>query len=335
MSLDSRAALRLTSPADLVACVPYLLGFHPSDSVVMIAVHDGHIRFTARGDLPERAAVTAAVDHLFEVLSRQQCDRLAAVGYGAAGRVDPVLSAVRAAAARRGLPLLDLLRVTAGRWFSHTCANPACCPPEGTPLDIAASPVAAAFAYAGAAALPDRAALERQVAPVGGRARLAMTRATGRAEAELGAWVAALPAPERAGAVRAAGATALHDAIERYGAGGRFDDDQMARLTVLLTTPSVREAAWAATTEEEPHVRLWTDVVRRVEPRLVSAPACLLGVAAWRAGNGALAAMALERALREDPADRVAAVLLDGLAHGLPPSVLDRPGRRHGTRRAG
>jgi hypothetical protein len=125
---------------------------------------------------------------------------------------------------------------------------------------------------------------------------------------------------------------ALHDAIERYGAGGQFDDDQVARLTVLLTRPPVREAAWAVITDDgshvrlEPHVLLWTDVVRRAEPRLVSAPACLLGVAAWRAGNGALAAMALERALRQDPADGLAAVLLDGLARGLPPSVLDRTG---------
>ena len=38
-------------------------------------------------------------------------------------------------------------------------------------------------------------------------------------------------------------------------------------------------------------------MLRRVEPAYVPAPACLLAFAAWRAGQGALARVAVDRAL--------------------------------------
>ena len=33
-----------------------------------------------------------------------------------------------------GVTVADALNVTAGRWRSYSCTDPACCPPEGTPL---------------------------------------------------------------------------------------------------------------------------------------------------------------------------------------------------------
>ena len=50
--------IRLGSPADLVDAVPYLLGFHPTDSIVLIAVRGSKRRvgLTLRLDLPALAA---------------------------------------------------------------------------------------------------------------------------------------------------------------------------------------------------------------------------------------------------------------------------------------
>ena len=45
------------------------------------------------------------------------------------------------------------------------------------------------------------------------------------------------------------------------------------------------------------HARLWTDLTRRACPGYVAAPAALLAFTAWQAGNGALANLALDRAL--------------------------------------
>lgn len=313
------------SPADLIAAVPYLLGFHPSDSVVVLAFRDRRLEFAARHDLParrERAGSLAR--HLVTVVARQGLRRLAVVCYGTAFAADPMSRAVVAAAEQRGLTVLDALRVADGRWWSYTCADAGCCPPEGTPFDPATSTVAAAFAYAGLAPMADREALAAQLAPVSGPDRVAMTQATDRAGERFLAEFGSLPDDgDRGQAVFAAGEAAVRAAIQRYAEGGRLDDDEVAWLSVLLLSVPVRDVAWQAITSVQPHLDLWRDVTRRCDPELVAAPASLLGFTAWRAGDGTLAGLAVERALAEEPSYSMARLLLDGLRQGIPPSALD------------
>ena len=57
------------------------------------------------------------------------------------------------------------------------------------------------------------------------------------------------------------------------------------------------------------HVRLWTDATRRACPVYVAAPASLLAFTAWQGGDGALAGIALDRALADDPAYSMARLL--------------------------
>src|SRR5439155_9472219 len=123
--------------------------------------------------------------------------------------------------------------VTGGRWFSYVCTNPGCCPPEGTPHDPATNPIAATATVAGLVALPSRDDVGARVAPVGGPERAAMTVATARA--------LRLARPvDTAGEVDAeADRVAL--AVERYAAGGRLTDDELADLTVALVAVPVRD----------------------------------------------------------------------------------------------
>ncbi|WP_254909768.1 DUF4192 domain-containing protein, partial [Micromonospora sp. NBS 11-29] len=182
MNSTERPRLSVRSPADLVAAVPYLLGFHPADSVVVVAVRGQRVVFAARGDLPEPGTDPGpAAGHLAQVVARQDADAATVIGYGPAARVTGPVDAVGGALDAAGLIVLDALRVTEGRWWSYLCDEPACCPAEGTPYDLTASQVSAAAVFAGQVALPDRAALAAQVAPLDGPVRLAMRRATGRA----------------------------------------------------------------------------------------------------------------------------------------------------------
>ncbi|MEU8334015.1 DUF4192 domain-containing protein [Micromonospora tulbaghiae] len=188
MNSTEPARLSVRSPADMVAAVPYLLGFHPDDSVVVVAVRGRRVVFAARGDLPAPGADPGpAARHLAHVVARQDADAATVVGYGPAARVTGVVDAIGDALTATGVVVLDALRVTEGRWFSYLCAEPSCCPPEGTPYDPAASQVSAAAVFAGQVALPDRAALAAQVSPLDGPVRLAMRRATGRARLRLAA----------------------------------------------------------------------------------------------------------------------------------------------------
>lgn len=320
----STAPVKLRSPADLIALVPYLLGFHPTDSVVVIAFRDRQLAFAARSDLPgQRGPVRAAVRETVSMVTRQAADAVALLGYGPAAAVDPVLRAVRRAADRRGLRVQDMLRIDDGRWWSYLCEDPRCCPPEGTRIDPTASEVTAWCAYTGLTAAASRAELAQRVAPVDEPAQAAMAAATDRARQALQDWLAALPESGREEAVLAEGTPAVQAAIARYADGGSLDDNELARLALLLGWIPVRDAAWRAITTEQPHLRLWTDVTRRADPALVPAPASLLALTAWRAGDGALAGLALERALAEDPTYSLATLILDALQQGIPPWRLD------------
>ncbi|MFE9956375.1 DUF4192 domain-containing protein [Micromonospora sp. NPDC005299] len=373
MNSIERPRLAVRSPADLVAAVPYLLGFHPADSVVVVAMRGRRVVFAARSDLPEPGSdPRRAARHLAEVVARQRTDAATVLGYGPAARVTGAVDAVGEALDQAGLLVLDALRVTDGRWWSYLCAEPACCPPEGTPYDAAASQVSAAAVFAGQVALPDRAALAAQVAPIDGPVRVAMRRATVRARHRLmelagkatgptgkaarpagdaglageaarlagdagRTGVAAGLAEEAAGrageavgnapvdgrAVRSAGVAAVRTAFRRHRRGERLGDDEVAWLTVLLTHLPVRDHAWSRTDGRDADISLWTDVLCRAEPELIAAPGCLLAFAAWRAGHGALAAVALERVLAAHPGYSLAVLLDDALRRGLAPSELD------------
>jgi Domain of unknown function (DUF4192) len=325
MSTPTR--LKVRSTVDLLAIVPYLIGFHPVDSLVVVAMRGGQVVFAARGDLPGWRASAAArgslADQLAGVVKRQGCQTASVIGYGAPERVAAAVPVACAALSRSGVEVLDALRVTAGRYFSLLCADPECCPPDGTPFDVNASPLAAEAVFAGQVVLPDRTALVRQVAPLGGLTRESVRQATERAEDRLAELVVAQEGGRPAAAVLRAGKAAVREALTRGEAGDPLTDDEVAWLTLLLCDQPVRDFAWERTTPDEWQVALWTEVLRRAEPDLAPAPASLLAFAAWRSGFGSLASVALERALGADPTYPMALLLDDMLRRGVPPSTLD------------
>lgn len=340
MSTPTR--LKIQSTVDLLAIVPYMIGFHPVDSLVVVAMRGGQVVFAARGDLPPPgtsvAARAALADQLAGVVTRQGCQTASVIGYGALDRVAAAVPVACAALSRHGVEVLDALRVTAGRYFSLLCHDPECCPPDGTAFDVTASPLTAEAVFAGQVVLPDRNALVRQLAPVRGLTRESMRQAAERAEERLADLIVAERAgasgeppgaggePSRSGAAAAvlrAGKAAVRGALTRGETGGRLTDDEVAWLTLLLCHRPVRDFAWERTTPDEWQIALWTEVVRRAEPDLAPAPASLLAFAAWRSGFGSLASVALERALGIDPTYPMALLLDDMLRRGVPPSTLD------------
>jgi Domain of unknown function (DUF4192) len=351
MTSTSTPALSVRSPADLIAAVPYLLGFHPADSVVAVAVRGPRVVFAARGDLPPPGAAPHERDglaaHVASVVGRQGATGVMVVGYGAAAQVTPAVDALLAALRRADLQVLEALRVTDGRFWSYLCERADCCPPDGTACDPTSSPLAAAASYAGHVALPDRAALVAQVDAAEYADREPMRQATERARRRLRDLVEHAPPADVLGrrGLRLAGQAVVREALERYRSGGRFTDDEVAWLTVLLAHLPVRDHAWEQITDDECHVTLWLDVVRRAVPDYLAAPASLLSFAAWRQGQGALASVAVERALLVAPAYSMARLMDEVLRHGLPPSALvdwrptrsgrparSRPGRRRPSR---
>ena len=331
-----QAVLSLRNPADLLAAIPYLIGFRPDDSIVVVGLAGPRMRvvFTMRSDLPpsnDPVEVAERARYIARVLALQHPASAMIAGFGPGVRVTPIVDAVRAELDHHRIPVQEALRTEQRRYWSYLCPSGPCCPAEGTPYDPYASEIAAHATVAGCVVLPSRAALAAEVAPVEGAARTAMRRATARAEERFGALVTGELTDTASGArgrplVRA-GVTAVTTAIDRHTAGGRLSDDEVAWLAVLLTHLRVRDEAWVrADARDAPEYRralrgLWAHVLRRVERAYVPAPACLLAYCAWREGDGGLANVALDRARLADPAYTMTGLLEKLLGTGAPPSA--------------
>lgn len=324
MTPDTTIAVR--NAADLVDATPYVIGFHPTDSLVVLGISGNRVCFGARYDLPPPESDD--IVQLGAVIAAQRARFVAVLAYGPPATADPVVRRALAVLRAFRVRVLEALRVHDGRWWSYFCADQGCCPGDGTPYDSTTSVIAAEATYRGQVALPSRRALVALVAPVDGPHRTAMAAATQRARETLDRLLTDEENSDRA--IHRAGRLAVREAEKRYRSGRTLTDDEAAWLGLLMLEPNVHEYTMARLGDEEWRLTLWTDVLRRVEPIHVPAVACVLSYLAWRAGQGALARVAVDRALQADPEHRLAALLDEVLGMGIGPhamSALDSPPR--------
>src|SRR4051794_12751093 len=130
--------IRLRGPADVLAALPYQLGYHPQDCLVAVALHDRRVGLVARIDLPPSGAheeLAAAAASATGPLVRERPDAVLLVGYESVeGQSTPLLEAVDSCLAAAALTVADRLVVRQGRWYSSDCEEQDCCPVGGTLL---------------------------------------------------------------------------------------------------------------------------------------------------------------------------------------------------------
>jgi hypothetical protein len=333
-----RPSIRVASHADLAALLPYLVGFHPQSSLLLLALRGSRVVATVRLDLPtrtdDRPRFEAGLDSAIAALTSRGITAAILAGYGTLEQVAPAVQAAAAKLHVACIPLLEAMRIAEGRYSSLTCTDPACCPPEGTPFDPTVSPAAAEATVAGLAALPNRDALAAGLAPLTGVARAAMRAATtAAAQVLLELIEQAMPdaaadptrplADTPVGSILVQAATnCLTRAHHCYQVGRQLGDEHAALMTVLLALDTIRDLAARRTTGEVWQLQLWTDLTRRADPDFATTPATLLALAAIQAGNGALADVALRRAMDADPDNRLAHLLAHALAAHVDPGTI-------------
>ncbi|MET8160761.1 DUF4192 domain-containing protein [Sphaerisporangium sp. NPDC005289] len=316
----------LTSPDDILGAVPYILGFHPADSLVVIAFAGrgarGRLRVTTRWDLP---IAPGALDRLVPLFQREGVTHTILAGYGDGVLVTPAMDEVRRLLSVAGVNVIEALRADDGRYWSYVCTRAECCPPEGRPYDPLAGEVAAQATFAGLMALPDRESLRRSIVPVTGAARVTMREATRSVAADVRAKIVTVAEPREAPAAFVAeGLERVRRSIDAFHRLGPLPDHEAARLGIDLSVVRVRDEAWTLMDDDtqDTHVALWGDLTRRLEAPFVPPAASLLGAAAWRRGDSALAGIAVERALAVDPSYSMANLLAQGLQQLVSPAVL-------------
>lgn len=247
---DTRTVITARGPADLVAAVPYLVGFVPSSSVVLISLRGPRLRFglVARLDLPDVGSEVEAARAISEMIRRDGPREVVVLVYDDAGwRPDrrphqSLVDAVGAELAGHDIALRDAIYVTPQRFWSISCPDDACCPDAGWALrDAISSPVAATYVLHGRAPLPDRRALSDRVAPLGPIMLAAVGAAADTAVDAIGpSWGDERSLPllswQRA-------SVALFDELARRYAGGARDlsVSEAGRLIAGLADTAVRD----------------------------------------------------------------------------------------------
>jgi Domain of unknown function (DUF4192) len=336
--LSTGSPLSLRTPQDVLAATPYLLGFHPDNSVVLFGCKGVRLVFHLRGDLPPPDEVAGLAAGLAGLLQARQITDVLAIGYGADAAVAPVIRALERELKRRRIKVRELLRAEGGRYWSYLCDNPLCCPLDGTAYEIATTAIAAKATVTGRVVLPNREAVVRALDPPVGPALAAMRAATDRAGVRL---CGLLERGDARVLLDRAAEAAIADGLARYeeGAAGRLDDEEVAWLSLLLQTLRVRDRAWqridAGGRPVWPvHERLWLDVLTRCEPGLAAPAGVLLAYTLWRMGDGVRAVVAVERALAADPDYSAAHLMGSVLANAVPPSTLAKVRRRRNQPRS-
>jgi hypothetical protein len=170
-SLCPNHQVTLRTPAELADALPYLLGYRPEDSIVLVALHDrdGRGRFGGRARLgiPSHADDWPSVAQQLTHGLVKGSERRGALpesmvaflchepGKGESGRavmerLRPLAQLLRTACGALDVPVIEALCISDGRFWSYCCPSEHCCPPDGTSMGLPGTSVlAAAATYAG------------------------------------------------------------------------------------------------------------------------------------------------------------------------------------------
>jgi len=343
--MDSTPRIRLSGPANLIAAVPHLIGFPPEESLVLVGLcgPQSRLGLTMRADLPpdepDRVPDVAELEPLAQALhsdGASECLAMIMTETPDRDGLSPYLDLVAnldEALSMRNVEASDIVLVRSGTWRSYLCVDPQCCPAQGSVLPSPSGELAAYAAYSGAVVRDSRAALVALLAPDG-----AAVAATERALDHVCAEMAQASASGASEAYRERIELVIDRRIRSLAAGhaGTLTHRDVARISVALIDRQLRDrvAGHCLTDSAAAAESLWIDLVRRLPSPLDAAPATLLALSSWARGDGAMANVALERALDSDRHYSLAQLVRTALDHALPPGTV-REMLTHPAARAG
>ncbi len=350
---DPAEVVRIRGPEDLAVAVPYLIGFRPERSVVVVATSGPgrqRVCVTMRVDLPTDPMadeeLVAYGGSIIRALRHAAAERVSVLVYPPlppgpdrfalelpnTALVDGLRDQLTAA----GFEVVEALCVVEAeegraRYWSYLCRDDGCCPPQGRLTESsAATRVGFAFVSNGRSALPTRADLVRSLSPVDSTdperaGLLAAVRDLERA-------TAAALGPDRPGAERAlcawrADLARQADAVLTTAAAtvpvAAPAVAQQALLLVALSHVGVRDLVLgeaARRSELVEVVDLLAPMVRRAPAGHLAPVAASVALCAYLLGDGALSWVALDRAQEDDPGYSLSDLLARCLANGVGPT---------------
>lgn len=285
--------VRMHHPGDVAELIPYLVGFTPDESLVIVVTRNRRIEVTARVDLDDIRQPGATEDLLDRIWGRFPHSDAFLVAY-TEDHTAGWDTLHRADAHLAGHADRQTMLVDDGTW-ELADGETGTVDPDG--------PIATQAANYGLKLRPSRADLQAAFASAPDSDHLA-TR--------IGAVLDTLPRPRDTEAILALTAGLIgknlpdQPADVTEPAQARVPLDDAIALAVLTQNPSAQSLAVLSITRENApeHLALWRDVVNQVPDYGAEAPLYLAGMAAWVSGDGAGAAVALDRSVDLNPDGR-------------------------------
>lgn len=352
----------LRTPAELADALPYLLGYRPEDSIVLVALQDrgGRGRFGGRARLgipagaDDWASVARQLAHGLVTGSERRGARpeqmIAYVcqepAQGESGRqvmerLRPLVQKLRTECGRLDVTVIEALCISDGRFWSYCCPSEGCCPADGVPMGLPGTSVlAAAATYAGLQVRGTLRELRTRLLPWETAAALEQESALDAAGMALVPRI--LDDASRADVAQETLELAQR-ILSRFAAArpvsGALQSDlrddallgheEAATLILGLQDRTTRDRAaeWMEGDEALSALRLWRALARRcVGPygEHAAAPLTLAGWVAWSTGDDLEAREALAMALGADSGYLFARLLHQACNEGLDPESIRR-----------
>ena len=315
---------RFARPGALIAALPAVLGFVPEKSLVVVSLERGRMGAVLRADLSE--GLESDVGRLAEVVGNSGAETAVAVIVDADGALCPMCNAdyqrlsdaLASELDGRGVGLSAthvVDRVDAGG--SWHCVDG--CGAGGLVDDPVASPLAAAAVLDGRRLYARRADLQAVVS-VSDPARAAVLK--GLLEAQTAQRRGDRKTdPDGCGRRDVEAALA---AAARVAEVGELSDAEIVAVACGLVDGAVRDTLYALAVgvEAARAEALWALLARTLPDPWRNESLVLLAFSSYVRGDGPLAGLALEAALRSDPEHRMAGMLDTALQSGLRPEQI-------------
>jgi len=306
------------TPHDLLAAVPFLIGYHPTDSLVLISVKSDSLEMAMRIDFPKNPP-EGSYQLLASHLKRDNSDGALIVAYEPADSLagPEVLHNVADAVASLDIPIRELMLVRNNHWRSLLCSDDKCCPPEGNQIEEFVNSRIAAEQVASGKVLPfsDSEGLTHSIS-----ATILAKDLNWNAQV-VGFRVD--PDANNLNELQRDGAESILLLADFYSQNGFCKDyDLMARVLGRLSDIQVRDFALGCHTDQtiNSYWAMWRDLLRIAPPKFVAPVASVFASIAYENGEGALAHRALDRAIEDDPEYSLARLLRRVFSSGWPPS---------------
>jgi Domain of unknown function (DUF4192) len=314
----------LKTPADLLTAIPFLIGYQPEASIVVVAVQAERIGLAMRIDFPkdfDPLPFKSMISHL----EYEKSDSALLVFYlpPDADRIvcEQLAQLVSRMIARANIDVSEILLVQAERWWSLLCEDDSCCAEIGNALpNLKNSEIAAQKVFAGKLfPFDSRQEMESSLG------YLAQDPFSIEIKKGLEICNAKINEDLDLRRYRTIAAENCAQVMENFIAQATPDPTKVSKFIYDLSDLTIRDYAFGITTEEtkDQFWSFWLWLLR-ISPAGYRAPAATIFAAlSYERGEGALANQSLEVALADDQKYSMAKLLKRTFAAGWPTSAFE------------